>query len=603
MSITKNKSMGAVLDAEGTTFRVWAPNATQVYVTGSFNDWDHTALPMAQEAGGLWTLHVPQARAGHEYRYRVVSPYGEWMRIDPYAKESVCSNCSSVIHDPVFDWGNIQFARPKVEDLVIYEMHIGTFNHKPGTKPGNFNTAIERLPYLRDLGVTAIEVMPASEFMGDYSWGYNPALLFSIEIAYGGTRAFKAFVKAAHELGLAVILDVVFNHLGPDDLDLWQFDGWQENGKGGIYFYNDHRSSTPWGETRPDYGRPEVRQYLLDNAMMWLDEYRVDGLRWDATAFVRNIKGLDNDPANDIPDGWSLMQWINAQVKTKHPTAYCLAEDIRYNAAITRSQEQGGAGFYAQWNATFVRKIRKALAQPNDDLVNMNDVVEAVTYQYNADAFERVVYTESHDEVSNGKLRVAQELSPADPGSWIAKKLSTIGAALVMTVPGIPMLFQGQEFLEDEWFHDTDPIDWTRKDTYAGIVDLYRDLIRCRRNLDGTTAGLKGEHVAVYHINHKDKVLAFHRWSESDPGHGVVVIVNLMREPRMDYVLGFPAPGTWHVRFNSDSTKYDPAFTNQGVTQVQVRATPRDNQPGTGQLHLGPYSVLILSQSYIRPRA
>ncbi|MCF7975569.1 MAG: alpha amylase C-terminal domain-containing protein [Phycisphaerae bacterium] len=589
--------MGAMPHAEGTTFRVWAPHAHKVFVTGTFNDWAGDTLPLAQEGHGLWSGHVAAARAGDQYKYRIVSQAREWIRMDPYARECVCSTCSSVVHDPAFDWGETAFQRVRTEDLVIYEMHIGTFNHKSGDKPGNFTTAIERLAYLRDLGINAVEVMPAAEFKGDYSWGYNPSLLFSIESAYGGPRAFKDFIKAAHALGIAVILDVVYNHLGPDDLDLWQFDGWQENGKGGIYFYNDHRSTTPWGETRPDYGRTEVRNYLRDNALMWLEEYRIDGLRWDATAFVRNIQGLNDDPAHDIPEGWSLMQWINGQVKVRFPLALCLAEDIRYNPAITRPQAQGGAGFDAQWNATFVRKIRKTLASPTDDGVNLADVIEAITYQYNGDPFERVIYTESHDEVANGKLRVAQELSPKDPGSWVAKKLSTLGAALVMTSPGIPMLFQGQEFLEDEWFHDRDPIDWSRQDTYAGIVTLYRDLIRCRRNLDGTTAGLRGAHVSVTHVNHADKILAFHRWDKSGPCDSTVIIVNLKRQEKLDYALGFPTAGPWVVRFNSDSTRYDAHYTNQGVTQVMVQDTPLDNQPGSGTVHLGPYSVLILSQN------
>ncbi|MCP4450537.1 MAG: 1,4-alpha-glucan branching protein, partial [Planctomycetes bacterium] len=368
--------MGAFPHAAGTTFRVWAPHADQVFVMGTFNDWARDMVPLTSEGHGLWSADVPGVAPGDQYRFRIVSQAGEYIRIDPYARESVCSSGNAVVYDPAFDWGDTSFQRPRTEELVIYEMHIGTFNHKIGSLPGTFNMAIERLTYLRDLGVNAVEVMPAAEFKGDFSWGYNPSLLFSIESAYGGPKAFKAFIKAAHDLGIAVILDVVYNHLGPGDLDLWQFDGWQEHGKGGIYFYNDHRSTTPWGETRPDYGRSEVRNYLRDNALMWVTEYRVDGLRWDATAFVRNIQGLNDDPAHDIPEGWSLMQWVNAEVKAQHPSTLCLAEDIRFNAAITRPQAQGGAGFDAQWNATFVRRVRRALACPRDELVDLNDVVE-----------------------------------------------------------------------------------------------------------------------------------------------------------------------------------------------------------------------------------
>ncbi len=172
-------------------------------------------------------------------------------------------------------------------------------------------------PDLKDIsievknGVNAIQIMPVAQFAGERSWGYNPAHIFSVEIAYGGPLAFKKFVKRAHQQGIAVILDVVYNHLGPSDLDLWQFDGWSENNRGGIYFYNDGRAHTPWGDTRPDYGRGEVRQYICDNVFMWLEEYHVDGLRFDGTVYIRTPHGPGSD---DLPEGWSLLQWINSQI-------------------------------------------------------------------------------------------------------------------------------------------------------------------------------------------------------------------------------------------------------------------------------------------------
>jgi 1,4-alpha-glucan branching enzyme len=175
------------------------------------------------------------------------------------------------------------------DELVIYELHVGTLNVKTEGQTGTFDSAMEKLPYLRDLGINAVELMPVAEFPGDFSWGYNPAHPFAVESGYGGADGLKRFVKAAHQHGIAVIIDVVYNHLGPSDLALWQFDGWSENGKGGIYFYNDHRAQAPWGETHPDYGRGEMRRYLRDNALMWLDEYRTDGLRWDMIIYIKNI--------------------------------------------------------------------------------------------------------------------------------------------------------------------------------------------------------------------------------------------------------------------------------------------------------------------------
>jgi 1,4-alpha-glucan branching enzyme len=240
-------------------------------------------------------------------------------------------------------------------------MHIGTFNVKESGHPGTFESAIEKFPYLNELGINAIELMPVSEFQGDFSWDYNPSHPFAIESIYGGPDAFKRFVKAAHKHGIAVIVDVVYNHFGPSDLDLWQFDGWSENGTGGIYFYNDRRSQTPWGETRPDYGRGEVRQYLRNNAMMWFEEYRADGLRWDMTIYIESIDGSGNNPLNDIPEGWSLMQWVNAEIQRLFPGKISVGESFRNNAWVTKDVGAGGAGFNAQWDADFVHPVRQAI--------------------------------------------------------------------------------------------------------------------------------------------------------------------------------------------------------------------------------------------------
>ena len=221
--------------------------------------------------------------------------------MDPYARQVTSSIGNAVVYDPAaFDWGDHWFEMPARDDLVIYELHVGTFNAGPDRR-GDFDRAARRLPYLRDLGVSAVQIMPPFEFAGDVSWGYNPAHLFAIESGYGGPDAFKRFIKAAHEHGIAVIVDVVYNHLGPSDLDLWQFDGWSANGGGGIYFYNDERAITPWGSTRPDYGRGEVRTFLRDSALTWLEEFQCDGLRFDATLFIRTVDGVPGDPASALP--------------------------------------------------------------------------------------------------------------------------------------------------------------------------------------------------------------------------------------------------------------------------------------------------------------
>lgn len=322
---TKLKGMGSILHAQGVAFRVWAPHATQVSVIGSFNDWDDTKHPMQAEENGYWYANIAEAQAGDQYRFFLTTPTGEFKRIDPYAREVTSSVGNAIVHDPSYDWQGDDFQLASWNELVIYELHVGTFNDQEfDDRPGKFSSISARLRHLKKLGVNAIQIMPVSEFAGDRSWGYNPAHIFSVEVAYGGPVAFKRFVKRAHQEGIAVILDVVYNHLGPSDLDLWQFDGWSENDRGGIYFYNDDRAATPWGETRPDYGRGEVRQYILDNALMWFEEYHVDGLRFDATQFIRTFRESD---VQDLPEGWSLLQWINHEVAQKYPGRITIAED------------------------------------------------------------------------------------------------------------------------------------------------------------------------------------------------------------------------------------------------------------------------------------
>ena len=504
---------------------------------------------------------------------------------------------NGIIYDPKdFDWGDNSFQMATGNELIIYEIHVGTFNVKKEGEPGTLDSAIEKLAYLNSLGINAVEVMPVAEFAGDFSWGYNPAHPFAVATIYGGPDALKRFVKAAHEHGIAVIMDVVYNHLGPSDLDLWQFDGWSENEKGGIYFYEDRRSNTPWGETRPDYGRDEVRHYLSDNALMWFEEYHVDGLRWDMIAYIKSIDGNDDNPANDIPEGWSLMQWINGEIKQRFPGKISIGESMKNNPWVIKEVGAGGAGFNAQWDAEFVHPVRQAIIIRDDASRDLGAVSKAIEHRYDLDVFRRIIYTESHDEVANGRSRVPEEIWPGKVDSWFSKKRSTLGGALVLTAPGIPMLFQGQELLEDRWFQDKDPIDWSRIEGENGILSMYRDLITLRCNRSGVTRGLCGQNIHLYHFNDGAKLIAFHRWDKQGPKDSVVVVVNMTNQNRDNYVIGFPRAGLWKTRFNSDSYNYGPNFYNHPTPDVETHKEGADGLPCSGEISIGPYTVVIFSQ-------
>lgn len=599
--------MGAVVhekENEGVTFRVWAPHARRVFVAGTFNDWSQWETPLAREqSSDHWSATVPSAAAGDAYKYVIHHPHGTLLRADPYAREVTGGQRDSIVHSPVFFWTPppVPYERPAREELVIYELHVGTFSEDLDNVVGTFRSLRARLPYLRRLGINAIELMPVAEFAGDYSWGYNPAHPFAISSAYGGRQAFKELVEAAHAKGIAVIVDVVYNHFGPQDLDLWRFDGWAEDGKGGIYFYNDWRSKTPWADTRPDYGRAEVREYVRDNVFMWLGTFRVDGLRWDATSYIRNAHGHDGDPGANIAEGWQMMQEINQAVHARYPDRINIAEDMQENEWLTKEVGEGGAGFDAQWDAGFVHTVRQAIITPEDDERDLNAVAAAINTRYDGDPFDRVIYTESHDEVANGKARVPEEISPGDSASYFAKKRAVLGAALVLTAPGIPMLFQGQEFLVGGWFSDQEPLDWRRAGRQRGILLLYQHLIALRRNMNGKTQGLLGPHVNVFHVNNEEKVLAFHRWDQGGPRDDVLVVANFANRPQPGYTLGFPHDGVWRVRFNSDAQHYDPGFGDHACPDVVAAPAPDgvrtvDGLGYWGNVTVAPYSVLILSQ-------
>jgi 1,4-alpha-glucan branching enzyme len=591
--------MGAIPYDGGTTFRVWAPHAGAVFVTGTFDDWAGDATPLAPDGDastGTWSADVPGVAPGDEYRFTIRTPDGDLSRIDPYARQVTSSVGNGVVYDPAaFDWSDDDFRMPGWDDLVIYELHVGTFSATQD-KRGTFDSARRHLPYLQELGVSAIQVMPPFEFAGHISWGYNPAHLFAIESGYGGPDAFKRFIRDAHAHGIAVIVDIVLNHFGPSDLDLWRFDGWGEGEGGGIYVYNDDRAVTPWGRTRPDYGRGEVRTFLRDSALTWLEEFRCDGLRFDATVFIRSANGDPGDPHAELPDGWSFMAWLNDEIRARQPWKITIAEDIQGDPSIVAPTAEGGAGFNAQWDPAFVYGVRPSLAAPDDADRDMGAVAAAILGEGRGAPESRVIYTESHDDVANGSVRVPESIAPGDAAGWWATKRAVLGSALVLTAPGIPMLFQGQELLEDRFFDDTVPLDWDKATSNSGVLRLHRDLIALRRARDGTTRGLRGPNVRILRADDEAKLLVMHRWLHGGPHDDTVIVANFADRTLDDLRIGLPAAGRWNVRLNLDSAVYAPDFGGHEVFDLDADGQPLDDCDQSGLVAVGPYAVVVLSR-------
>jgi 1,4-alpha-glucan branching enzyme len=227
----------------------------------------------------------------------------------------------------------------------------------------------------------------------------------------------------------------------------------------------------------------------------------------------------------------------------------------------------------------------------------MGAVRDALVQRYNPSALTRVISTENHDEDANGSARLPEMIWPGNAGSWAARKRSTLGAGLMLTAPGIPMLFNGQEFLADRYFTDGSSLDWKRLQEFSGVYQFYRDAIRLRRNWFNNTRGLRGENINVFHVNDDAKVIASHRWDKGGPGDDVVIVVNFANRSYASYTIGFPRSGSWYVRLNGDWSGYgDGEYANTPGYDTTAYSSGQDGMPFTGNVGIGPYTLLILSQ-------
>lgn len=579
-------NVGAFLHRNGVSFRVWAPFADSVGLIGTFTG---DELPMESEKDGYWHLLVANALPGQEYKFVIRNGEQTLYRNDPRARHQTTSTGQSVIVDKSFDWEGDSFTPPAINEQVVYELHVGTFYRPDVATTGTFDDVIEKLDHLVYMGINMIELMPINTMLDDRGWGYATDYIYTVESLYGGRHGFMELVREAHKRGIGIIVDVVYNHFGPDDsLFLWQFDGWSENGKGGIYFYNDWRGDTPWG-SRPDYGRYEVRQYLLDNVRMWLNEFHVDGLRVDSTIYLRNAKGENDNPSTDLPEAWHFMQELNETVKKVKPEALTFAEDIAGNEYITKTTGEGGAGFDSQWELGFPQALRSALASTDPSLINLDRVCFELTRRYNGNAFQRIGFVDSHDSAANGSSRFNDEISGGDGKGLFARQRQIVAAGIILTSPMMPMILQGQEVMEGGSFNDWQAVDWGWAEAFSGIIEAHKHLIALRRNLDGVSAGLTADNINLSHIDEENKVIVYHRWLNGGPRDDVIVVVNFGSTHHEGYEFGFPRNGTWKVRFNSSWEGYSDDFDNAEIDISKVI-------DGGGSITIPPSTILILSQ-------
>jgi len=449
--------------------------------------------------------------------------------------------------------------------------------------------------------------MPVQEFNGRHSWGYNPSDLFAIEETYGGPDAFKRFVKAAHQKGMAVQVDVVHNHYGevtPGKTDLENFDG------GNPYFFSESDASPPgisrtkWGP-RPRYTDSNVKTFIRDNIKMYLDEYKVWALRWDSprniTGYQANPPAEVGDPDTPIPEAISMMLGIHEEISsTSRPFAnryYSIAEDA-----------SSPGGYHAHWEISYHDAIFSRLMgtnaplSPPFDLKYPNGPASMDTIKFRVENKEepgfRVTFLENHDKcgdhnsATDGK-RLAYDFDTNNPGSALAKRKTLMAAAATLASAGTPMLWMGQEQLADSDFNDQTALNWGRAAQFPGIVRFHRDMIYLRTNLpalrsSGTNAS-QWPLVTVVHTNQTNGLIAFRRHDGVSSNNDVLVVMNF--SPSNNLLPSTALSGGFsRVLINSESTNYDPALTNSSVAIGSSNAT-------TANLPMAPWSVVVMGKT------
>ncbi len=566
--------LGVTFDGESTSYRVWAPNAKSVAVIGSFNGWRprRTDYLTLDPATGIWSGTIPRTRPRGAYQFLIND---KLVRRDPYARAVSEDQTQSLHYDrKAFNWSGARPPRYPLEDLILYQIHMGTF-HVPrpdGDNPGTFDDAIQRLDHLARLGINTVCVMPVHEFFGDFSYGYNPCDLFAVEQAYGGADGFKRFVDAAHKHGLSVHLDIVHSHYGARNLDLLQFDGTGGRTSGGIYFYEgDDIGMTPWGP-RPRFAAPMVQRFIRDNLIMWLEEYRVDGFRWHSTLNIRAF----SDGKRLIPAGAQLLRDLNDMIREDYPGRWSVAED---------SLNIGN--FHASWDHDFYLQVVPSLTAQTDDQRDMESIARALN---RAEGMWRVVYVDTHDTAAkrHQRMRIASKVDADNPGGDYARRMSGLGAVLTFTAPGIPMIFMGNEFQESGSWHFDTPLDWSNARKHMHMVTLHRDLIALRRNLGGFSNGLRGRRVDIPLVDDDKNHIVYWRGHEDQPEDQVVVALNLSGQPS-DIVIPFPSQGPWVLRLNTDWPAYGGATRHDPAPPFTLPASAK------GQTTMAPYSARIYS--------
>lgn len=572
--------VGATVVPGGVVFKVWSPSRTAAHVRGQFNSWGLTN-PLTK-VGEHFIGFVAGAGAGQRYKYFFNN--ATWAT-DPRAPAVVPTDSYNavIVNQDSYVWQNPGFSPRPLDELVVYQLHVGTFagrNDPAGSapNPSRYIDVAARAAALADLGVNAVMLNPIHEFPGDFSGGYNTITPWALESKLGTPDQFKQMVDALHARGIAVMVDVVWNHISVTDNVLWNFDGTQ------LYF-DSTPVDTPWG-SQCDFDKTGVRDYYLDSAEYMLSEYRLDGFRVDAVMYL-----TDSGLTPHWGVGQTFIRGVNDLRSRRHADKHTIAElyiDNRWATDPTSS----GLGFNAQYHNEFKEAVRSAIFAAALGSPNMARIASVIDGQGVGVQGSNVMnYFELHDDCwpLNGHQRAVRTIDTTAPhDDTFARGRTLIGNALALLSRGVPAIVQGTEWLEDDGW-EASKIDWSHRTAYSGVYGFYRDLIRLRTTEPALFANAP---LTVYHLNDSLDVMAFERYEIG--GKSFVAVINLSNADRVGYRLGLPRDGRWSVAMNSESTTYGGAGGGPAGA-LTVEAIAATSYPRSAVLDLPARSVLLLA--------
>ncbi|MGW4498559.1 1,4-alpha-glucan branching protein GlgB [Micromonospora sp. NPDC004336] len=593
------EALGARVFDEGVAFTVWAPNARGVRLVGDFAGWGpDDGWPMRSlGSSGVWEIFVPGVGAGARYKYRILGADGQWRdKADPLAAYAeVPPATASVVHHSTYEWSDADWLarrarrQPHQEPMSVYEVHLGSW--RPGL--GYRELAEELVAYVTGLGFTHVEFLPVMEHPFGGSWGYQVTGYYAPTSRFGDPDDFRHLVDRLHAAGIGVILDWVPAHFPKDEWALARFDGTP------LYEHPDPRRGEhpDWGTYVFDFGRREVRNFLVANALYWCEQFHVDGLRVDAVASMLYLdySRQEGQWAPNVHGGRenleaiAFMQEVNATVYKHHAGVLMIAEESTAWPGVTRSTDTGGLGFGFKWNMGW---MHDTLLYTSKDPIYRQHHHHQLTFSLAYAWSENYVLPISHDEVVHGKGSLAGKM-PGD--TW--QRLATVRALLayMWAHPGKQLLFMGCELADDREWSEERGLDWhlLHDPARAGVQRLVGDLNRVYRDVpalwaqDTEPAGFRwiaGDDVA-------NNAVSFVRIAPD--GSTLVCVANFSARPLHDYRIGLPAGGAWTEVLNTDAHHYGGSGVGN-LGEVHAEAVPWHGLPASAALQVPPLAVLWL---------